>query len=233
MLEGLPSLFRYLIDGVAIERRCGSLEIVVYHLLGDVVNAAKHALIHYLPLTLDEEFLQHSSIGTPYQKWAKFTNEDFQDLDNCLRRLVPAVWNWYHQPFDQSHRDPRSIKGVWRWFNAIKTDYVACVVNPSEPSLTTSALGMDAWVEPTHRELLRFENDLGQDKGESSAPIVTRMTYDISDRSVLAELQRAGLARLGELEALNAQFATWLQAHCTMQDIVAPHSGTLCEGSLG
>jgi hypothetical protein len=175
VLEGLPSLFRYLIDGVAIERRCGSLEIVVYHLLGDVVNAA----------------------------------------------------------FDQSHRDPRSIKGVWRWFNAIKTDYVACVVNPSEPSLTTSALGMDAWVEPTHRELLRFENDLGQDKGESSAPIVTRMTYDISDRSVLAELQRAGLARLGELEALNAQFATWLQAHCTMQDIVAPHSGTLCEGSLG
>ena len=94
MLEGLPSVFDYLISGVTRERHRGSLVVVLYHLLGDVVNAAEHALTHYFPLTLAESFLQNSSLGTPYQKWAKFTNDDFRKLDECVRRLIPAAWSW-------------------------------------------------------------------------------------------------------------------------------------------
>ena len=71
MLEGLPSLFEYVIGVVTRQRQRGSLAVVLYHLLGDVVNAAEHALTDYFPLTLSESFLHNSSIGTPYQKWAQ------------------------------------------------------------------------------------------------------------------------------------------------------------------
>ena len=43
MLEGLPDVFEWAISLVK-QRRRGSLQIVIYHLLGDVVNAADVAL---------------------------------------------------------------------------------------------------------------------------------------------------------------------------------------------
>src|SRR5262249_34225229 len=112
MLEGLPAVCDHFIRIATCEREGallppepeararpgppreppGSLAIVVFHLLGDLANAAELALTHYLPLTLTEDFLQNSSIGPPYQKWAKFTNEDFHELDLALVRLLPVVW---------------------------------------------------------------------------------------------------------------------------------------------
>jgi hypothetical protein len=57
--------------------------------------------------------------------------------------------------------------------------------------------------------------------------------HDITDRSVVAELQRRGLDRLGELRLLNAHFAAWLQLHCTIDEIATPHRGTLSDCWLG
>ncbi|WP_437739162.1 hypothetical protein WMF39_25820 [Sorangium sp. So ce1504] len=87
MLEGLPAFSEYVIriSTVARGRPCGSLALVVYHLLGDMANAAELALSHYFPLTLTEPYLQNSSLGSPYQKRATFTNEDFGNL-YCFRR---------------------------------------------------------------------------------------------------------------------------------------------------
>ena len=132
MLEGLPSLFDFLISGVIRERHRCSLSVVIYHLLGDVANAAEYALTHYFPLTLTESFLQNSSLGTPYMKWAKCTNDDFQKLDNCIRRLVPAAWCWYEEAVCRPDYDRSAApKDAWRWFHTLKTEYAACAVNPN------------------------------------------------------------------------------------------------------
>lgn len=61
----------------------------------DVINSYRYALSHHLTLSLEEDYLQNSSLGSPYEKWKKFTNENFLmlsfSIDNLLRytsRLV-------------------------------------------------------------------------------------------------------------------------------------------------
>jgi hypothetical protein len=236
VLEGLPSLFDYLVAGVARQPRRGSLTVVLYHLLGDVVNAAEHALTHYFPLTLAEPFLQESSFGTPYQKWAKFTNDDFRKLDQCVRRLVPVAWSWYEEAVDRPARDRErhpSTKDAWAWFSTVKTRYAACVIDPAEPAATLSALDIRACVESAGGRFLNLWTRPPDDGREPPPPAVTQTTRDISDRAVIAELQRAGLTRLEEMRRLNAQFAGWLRAHGTMKEITGPHCGTLADCWLG
>jgi hypothetical protein len=247
MLEGLPSLFEYVIGVVTRQRQRGSLAVVLYHLLGDVVNAAEHALIHYFPLTLSESFLQNSSIGTPYQKWAKFTNEDFQNVDQCLRRLIPAAWEWYDQTINRPLHEggidlanPESwfeksaaIKDAWHWFHVVKTEYTCCFVNSDEPALTLSAINLNGWVDWTEGRFLNVCNRPPWDPPQRVPPIITKSVRDIADRSAVTELQRVGLARLEELREANGRFAGWLRANYTMEEITAPHRGTLSGGLLG
>lgn len=228
MLDGLPSLFDYLIAGVTREQNRNSLSIVLYHLLGDVVNSAERALNHYFPLTLAESFLQNSSLGTPYQKWTKFTNDDFQKLDQCVRRLVPAVWNWYEDAVDRT----AATKDAWHWLYTVNTEYAACVVSPSEPILVISAISMGGWVEPAGSRFLNVCNRPLPERVQPP-PIVTKTTVDISDRIEIVRLHQTGLNRLEELRLLNARLAEWLRAHCTMDEITTPHKGTLSDCWLG
>jgi hypothetical protein len=234
VLEGLPSLFDYLIGGVTRERHRCSLAVVMYHLLGDVVNAAEYALTHYFPLTLAESFLQNSSIGTPYEKWAKFTNDDFQKLDQCIRRVIPVAWNWYDEAVHRPARElSAATKDAWHWFYTVNTQYAACVVDPNVPKVAISALNIGGWVEPTASRFLNVCNRPPWEDREPPPPIVTKAIRDISDRSAVADLQRAGLARLEELSGLNFRFAGWLRTQCTMDEITAPHRGTLSDCWLG
>jgi hypothetical protein len=63
----------------------------------DAVNHYRHALDHYFTLTLNEPFLQNSSIGTPYQKWAYFTNEDFGMLSFAIHNLLRYTSRLVHE----------------------------------------------------------------------------------------------------------------------------------------
>jgi hypothetical protein len=234
ILEGVPSLFRYTVGLAADLPHRTSLAIVVYHLLGDVVNAAGHALTHYLPLTLTESFLQNSSLGTPYQKWAKFTNEDFQKVDGCLRRLVPAVWTSY----DVCHGDlradmPVTIKDAWSWFYALNTTYTCCAVNPDAPELTTAAINLAGWAESGGTRFLKVRNRPAWEPQIEAPPIVTWATVSIQDRSVIGRLHQTGLETLGELRRIVAEFAVWLRSNYTMEAVTAPHPGTLSDHWLG
>ncbi len=233
MLEGLPLLFDFPVIASARERLRSSLAVVVYHLLGDVVNAARHALTHYLPLTLTEEYLQNSSLGTPYQKWARFTNEDFETLDQCIRRLLPAAWNWYYESSGEERRRSGTDKDAWNWFHQIKIQYASCVVDPIEPKLTVSALSSVGRFDPVDRRFLSVWNQWQKEGFERPPPIITKSVRDISDRSALLELQQSGLARLSEMQRHYAELGEWLETSCTMGDITASHRNTLSEGLLG
>ncbi|XXX72942.1 hypothetical protein WMF30_35370 [Sorangium sp. So ce134] len=231
MLEGLPTLSEYVvrISTVAQKRPCGSLALVVYHLLGDLVNAAEHALSHYFPLTLAEPFLQNSSLGSPYQKWAIFTNEDFSMLDACARRVVLAGWKAYEEAVG-SIDDDWSRKDAWHWFHSVYTQYASCVVSRDEPSLTLSTVSLMGWVEPGAHTFMNIVNR--PEPLASTPPIVALTTRDISDRTAIAELCGVGAGNLRELRRLSDQFALWLRRNCTIEELTAPHSGTLTDTSL-
>src|SRR5260370_40853869 len=64
------------------------LPAAVYMMQVDVINHYRYALEHYLTLTLNESYVQNSSLGTPYQKGAYFTNEDFAMLSFAVHNLL-------------------------------------------------------------------------------------------------------------------------------------------------
>lgn len=87
--KGIPELFEYVI-GLEERRPKRDIEsIIVFNLLRKILSATEHAIIHYFTLTLSEPFLQNSQHGSPYQKWALVTNENFQRVDQYVKSLKP------------------------------------------------------------------------------------------------------------------------------------------------
>lgn len=237
MLDGLPSFFEYVIKLASAPSKRNSTAIVLYHLLDEVINACEDALNHYLPLNLDEPFLQNSSIGTPYQKWAKFTSEDFEEVDESLHRLIPAVWQRYQQVFgwrsaSASNQEKSAENDAWRWLDRFNTEYVCAVVKRESPELTTSTINITGWIDPSTGCFRKFLNRPPSRQLEQPPSIVTHLIYDISDRSVISELRSDGLANLGLLREANANFANWLRVNYSMDDATAGHEGTLSDGSF-
>src|SRR5437868_2204988 len=64
------------------------LPAAVFMLQADVINGYRHALTHYLTIPLGSSFLMNSSLGTPYEKWAHVTNEDFCELSFSIHNLL-------------------------------------------------------------------------------------------------------------------------------------------------
>ena len=68
--------------------RVPPLPATVFMLQQDVINHYDYALTHYLDQPLDAPYLQQSSLGSPYEKWARFTNDDFHQLAFSIANLV-------------------------------------------------------------------------------------------------------------------------------------------------
>jgi hypothetical protein len=73
------------------------LPAAAYMMQLDVMNHCRHALTHYFMLTLDEPYLQNSSLGTPYQKWAFFVNRDFEMLSLAVQNLLRYTSRLLHE----------------------------------------------------------------------------------------------------------------------------------------
>jgi len=74
-----------------------ALAPTVFLMQRDVINSYRYALDHYLPLPLDTDYLQDSSLGTPYQKWAFFTNGDFLLLSFAVANLLRYTSRLVHE----------------------------------------------------------------------------------------------------------------------------------------
>ncbi len=73
------------------------LPAAVYMMQVDVLNHYRYALTHYLTLTLSEPYLQNSSLGTPYQKWAFFVNKNFEMLSFAVHNLLRYTSRLVHE----------------------------------------------------------------------------------------------------------------------------------------
>ena len=73
------------------------LPAAVYMMQVDVLNHYRYALTHYFTLTLSEPYLQNSSLGTPYQKWAFFVNKNFEMLSFTIHNLLRYTSRLFHE----------------------------------------------------------------------------------------------------------------------------------------
>ncbi|HEY2585192.1 MAG TPA: hypothetical protein VGI81_05455 [Tepidisphaeraceae bacterium] len=235
MFEGLPDVGEYVARLVLRRRVPGPLGIVIYHHLGDLMNAAEYALSHYFPISLDEPYLQNSSLGTPYQKWAYFTNKDFAEAAECLRRLIVATFHYYEHTNDSRHSDEiTTLKDASHWFREMATGYACCVIDPDRQRLATTAVDVTPFADS---ETTRFRNVWNRppwERSDGPSPTVVRRTViDIDDRYVVHRLHAEGAARLRQLRRVRDELANGLKSVLTVDDVLAGHAGHLSQWWIG
>jgi hypothetical protein len=94
------------------------LPAAVYMMQVDVLNHYRYALTHYFTLTLSEPYLQNSSLGTPYQKWAFFVNKNFDMLSFAIHNLLRYTSRLVHETGCAPTKDgqsPKSKSNTYTW----------------------------------------------------------------------------------------------------------------------
>jgi hypothetical protein len=211
--EGMPELFKYIIGLVKRRPHRDAQSIVSFNLLREILLATEHAIVHYFALTLSEPFLQNSQHGSPYQKWAMVTNDNFQNVDNYVKALIPVIEHFLcpQTIFENPDDD---FKTICVLLYRIKNEYTCCEVNQNEPLLTVSAIHLDDWLDTAsgkYYPLPRRENKLNPE-------VVLKSVVPIADRSKLKKLQSTGIMQVEELRSLLLRFAAWLEANYSLSD---------------
>ena len=244
MLEGLPDLFEWTVGMVTNRRQHDSLQVVVFHLLGDLQNAAAVGLSQLFSHVKNMSRPTLQPFGSPiswqnsaktddHERWVRHSNEDFERVDACVHRLMLALGLWCSQTADW--RDENDFFSNWDayfWLHAVKAEYVSCVVGTPWGSLTYASLDVAGFVDSVSwRFLPIWSPNRRQDEVERPA-VVTKVVHELSDTAANFELQRLGFERLEKMRVCHDAFAAWLRANCTMEEVTAPHSKTLSDGVL-
>lgn len=224
------------------------LPATVFLMQCDVINHYRYAVNHYLPLTLNEHFLQNSSIGNPYQKWAKFTNDDFDILSfavtNLLRytgRLIcetevsgleankqfadsKSRSSVYIAPLVEIDQSNKRI-GIYVHENEILSITPFATEAAYEGSVRVTA---NAGGSPEHFHVMADQT--GQEQQRLITPAEYRQLtqtlrpseFRIHDRTILSQLKAAGLAEIESLLPLNRQFGALCEAYYSNHAVSKP-----------
>ncbi len=225
-------------DAIHALRKYGSdlavvpLPAAVYMMQVDAINHYRYALEHYFPLTLNESFLQNSSLGTPYQKWAYFTNEDFGMLSFAVHNLMRYTSRLVHETEFVALRDQEPVDEMKRRSNSytspiceiryrkksigvtVHSDHrlsIVAVRTEWSPERVTARSKVGS--EPHY-----FQVTVDADGNEQEQPIeldefrritdaIQEEMIDIRDRSRLATLRERGEVEIAGLENRNRVFA--------------------------
>ena len=210
--KGIPELFEYVLGLVERRPKRDAESIVAFNLLREILKATEHAIIHYFALSLSEPFLQNSQDGPPYQKWARVTNENFQKIDQYVKTLQPIIQHLLcPQTVFEEHVD--GFKKIDFLFCRLNREYACCKVNLKEPFLTISAISFDWWLNTADGSVKPTPKGTGE-----YPPIAIKSVIPIADRSVLKNLQSAGINQVAELRRLLTRLAAWLDANYTLSD---------------
>ena len=220
----------------ALEKYGASLNVLplpatVFLMQQDVINQYRYALDHYLTHPLDASFLQNSSLGTPYQKWAHFNNENFEHLGTSIFLLLRFTARLMHETAVKSLH----TSSEYREAGDISNPYISMLVELSHHKKRFGIhILQDQRLTLTARRVGRCsEQIIGKSKkGEAGqyyivktdaignstetpidmetfrhlTDILTTETIDIKDRSVLKTLRAQGHTEISELEEKNRAF---------------------------
>jgi hypothetical protein len=205
MMLGLSSLYEDSID--ALDRHGSYLEVrslppAVFMMQRDVINHYRYALEHYFTISLSEPYLQNSSHGSPYQKWAFFVNENWGMLSYTVHQLLRYTSRLIHE----TELKMLLATGRASEMKGISNDYT------------------DPLCDFRHNEK-KLGIHVSQDHSLTVTPLrrsrsaANQSEHEIRDRSVLAKLKADGLAEVDSLVTLNRRFAAVCNQYCEAGEI--------------
>jgi hypothetical protein len=225
------------------------LPATVYLMQRDVINHYNYALDHYFTLTLQESFLQGSSIGPPYEKWAYFTNEDFGLLSFAIHNLLRYTSRLIHETECATLVDEARYSEMKSRSNTYT--HLLCEIKYRRKAIgitveDNNRLGITAaWIEPSTTQLRargsqgqrtkyfrvirdsrgdEHEEPIEKEEYDRLSPQIRPAIIDISDRSVLTELRQQGKREVAELITRNEAFAEACRTYYRSRDVVGPFS---------
>jgi len=93
----------------------------VHRHLQELINMYDLVANHYLALSLEEEFLQNSSFGSPMRKWQFVLNRDLEALNNNVKKLILSLNKLGHRDYSErfisylhKYYDPKGLYGFIR-----------------------------------------------------------------------------------------------------------------------
>lgn len=166
-----------------------ALPATVFLLQRDVINHYRYAVEHYLDVDLGAPFLQGSSFGSPYQKWAHFTNEDFEQVSFVTANLVRYTSRLVHETTLEALEEARQFAAR----SALSNGYTV-------PLCKLKYEGAKIGVRVGDDQTLTVSPFV-------NAPHVRPFTVSIRDRGELRTVKGQGLAEIAALERRSSDFA--------------------------
>jgi len=221
----------------AMRDHSGLLEVkplpaTVFLLQCDVINHYRYALTHYFNLTLQEHYLQNSSLGTPYEKWAKITNDDWEEFSFCTHHLIRYTSRLIHETWCPALRNAEQYSELARLSNGYTnpicdinykhrsigvrigaeetlavTPFAKSASHEGTVRVISAGEGSSQWFHTTvNAEGEEIEREISKDHFIELTRTLREREYEIHDRSILTTLQLQGLAEVEKLAELNYQF---------------------------
>ena len=198
-----------------------SLPIKVFMLQQDVINHYEYAIYHYFKCDLNEGFLQNSSLGSPYQKWMKFTNDDFDLLHYSIHTLLKYTSRLWHETeliYRLSKRNLDSIKED-------SNRYTGLLCNINYQSKKIGICVNDNNI--LHLSSIALEG-IKQDNGHWSSIKTTQI--EIEDRSVIKDIISEAEIEIEALNNLKNQYSnrcrSYLSNHDPLQEFDNLHASS-------
>ncbi len=206
------------------------LPAAVYMMQVDVINHYRHALDHYFTLTLNESFLQSSSIGTPYQKWAYFTNKDFEMLSFAIHNLLRYSSRLIHETEVGPQHNAEDFSEMIRmgrksnsYTNPIceirfgKRSIGICV--HEDNCLSIVAVGFKVNRDTEGNE---HEQAIEKEEFDRLHSTIRAEKIDIGDRSILATLRQRGTTEIAGLVEKNRVFSEACNVFYQSRNVAQP-----------
>lgn len=201
------------------------LPATVFLMQCDVVNHYRYAVTHYFDLTLKEPYLQDSSLGPPYTKWAKFANDDFELLSFTIHNLLRYTGRFLHEMQSRAIIESEDVHNVKLSANeyisplcdiSYRNQSIGIRIQPDHSLVLTpfskhpesadefcsidSKKGGAKWYRTTVDSHGKEQAEaISQQQFVESLQALRGKVIDIRDRSILKELQASAFE---EIEAL-------------------------------
>jgi hypothetical protein len=218
------------------------LPATIFLMQRDVINHYRYALTHYFDLTLDEAFLQNSSHGPPYSKWAKFTNSDFEMFSFAFHNLLRYTSRFIHET--QCAALTKSERFHERAIQSNKFTFPICDMRHKNIGIRIEenrVLAITPFATGPHfvgRCTTRYEGTeiihehtitdsdgtehatiLTQDEYRKLVEVLKEQRYDISDRKVISTLKNDGLAEVAVLSDQIRAFGDLVNCYYAEMDV--------------
>ena len=180
--------------------RTPPLPAAIFMFQRDVANHYQYALTHYLCLSLDAAFLQNSSLGSPYDKWAKFTNDDFQLLTFSIHGLLRYTSRLVHETTCRALADERRFREA-KALSGVYTEAI-CEIGRAR------SIGIEVHAAHT-LSVTAF------------GPELLESRWEISDRSVIRTIRERCDAELASLSESTRNFASLCERFYSKRPVIA------------